>query len=133
MIFTPAAFASSAAAAAAVASCGQMMITLTPWLISASTLAFSLALSPWLNRGSQPAFWNTAWSCSQRGSSFVGNTTPTNALFAGAAGAVVGAGAAGAVVGAGAAGAVVGAGAAGAGVAGAPHAIRVVPIIVRTK
>src|SRR5512139_1382628 len=103
MILTPAAFASSAAAAAAVASCGVMMITLTPWLISASTFALSLALSPWLKSGSHPAFWNTSWSCSQRGSSFVGRITPTAALFAGAgaAGAVVAAGAAGAVVAAG--------------------------------
>src|SRR5512139_757390 len=120
MIFTPAAFASSAAAAAAVASCGQMMMTLTPWLINDSTLAFSVAELPWLKSGSQPAFWNTAWSCNQRGSSFVGRTTPTKALFAGcAAGAVVASGAAGAVV-ACAAGAVV-----GAGVAAGAHAPRI--------
>ena len=40
----------SAAAAAAVASCGVIMRTLMPWLMSDSTLAFSLAESPWLNR-----------------------------------------------------------------------------------
>ena len=82
---TPAALAAVAAAAAAVASCGQMIRTLMPWLIKASTLAFSLALSPWLNRGVQPALTKTAWSCSQRGSSLVGSTTPTEPLSAGAA------------------------------------------------
>src|SRR5512138_3569383 len=89
MTLTPALLAASAAAAAAVASCGQMIRTLMPLLISDSTLAFSLALSLWLKSGSQPAFWKTAWSCSQRGSSFVGSTTPTSALLAGSAGAVV--------------------------------------------
>ena len=40
----------TAAAAAAVPSCGQMMSTLMPLVIRDSTLAFSLAESPWLNR-----------------------------------------------------------------------------------
>src|SRR5512136_59273 len=106
MIFTPAACASSAAAAAAVASCGQIMITLTPWEISASTLAFSLAESPWLKRiwTSYPAALKASLkrvsSWIHLGSSLVGRTTPTDSLTAGGC---VAAGAWGAVVSTGAA------------------------------
>ena len=50
MTLTPALCASSAAAAAAEPSTGQMMMTLMPLVIRDSTLAFSFAESPSLNR-----------------------------------------------------------------------------------
>ena len=83
MTLTPALRASSAAAAAADPSTGQMMMTLTPFEIRDSTFAFSLAESFSLNRivTLYPAFvnasWNRVWSWVQRSSSFVGRTTPT--------------------------------------------------------
>jgi len=83
MTLTPAAFAFSAAAAAAFPSCGQMISTLMPLAINASTFAASLAESPWLNRisASYPAAFraslNRVSSCTQRGSSLVGSTIPT--------------------------------------------------------
>ena len=82
MTFTPAALASSAAAAAPAPSCGQMTMTLAPDEIRDSTLAFSLAVSPWEKRiwVGMPAVLkaasNLVWSWIQRGSSLVGRTTP---------------------------------------------------------
>src|SRR4030042_6299602 len=75
-----------------------MMMTLTPWEIRDSTLAFSVAESPWLKRiwtsypAAVKASLKRASSWSHLGSSLVGRTTPTDSVAAGglvASGAVV--------------------------------------------